>query len=425
VPRFASRGLFGLLLLWGLSALLSCEGTGAYTRLAPGTGVTGSGGATEDAASPVPANDAGAGADQAVDAGTPGGAGQSGAATGGMGVTATGGRSATGGASGGAGGPGQAAGGTPGQGGTSNGTGGVKPGSGGATGTGGSAGRPGTGGSTSSGGATATGGTPASGGTPGTGAGGRAGSGGATGGSAGGGAGGGGRAGAAGGSGPVQRILSLDFVGGVSAGGAGGVSGTVPMGPTEVAGVKAAPNWNEAPGPAGSLSALVLSDGTPATGAAVTWNAPTYATGPGVYAIGYPDMPGDVRMLNGYLDPSWSAPPGAPVTVVTFSGLPTTVTSGGYDVYVYVLGSLTTATTRGFNYTIGSKTIRVTETGPLSTSPASPYPYVQAPDGGSGTYVVFHGLTGSGFALQVKPDSTGNVFRSPINGIQIVWPAGS
>jgi len=424
LPRFAYRGLFGLSLMWGLASLLSCEGNGAYTRLAP-AGVTGSGGTTEDAAPPIPANQD-AGADQAADTAAPGGAGQSGAATGGTGVTATGGHPATGGASagGGAGGPGQATGGAPGQGGTSSGTGGVKPGVGGTTGTGGSAGRPGTGGSLGSGGATGTGGH-ATGGTPGTGGGGRGGSGATGGNAAGGGAGGGGGASAAGGSSPLQRILSLDFVGGVSSGGAGGVSGTVPMGPTEVAGVKPAPNWNEAPGPAGSLSGLVLSDGTTATNAAVTWNAPTYATGPGVYAVGYPDMPGDVRMLNGYLDPSWSTPPSSPVTVVTFSNLPAAVTSGGYDVYVYVLGSLTTATTRGFNYTLGGKTIRVTEIGPLSTSPASPYPYVQAPDGGSGTYVVFRNVTGSGFALQVKPDSTGNTFRSPINGIQIVWPAGS
>jgi hypothetical protein len=267
---------------------------------------------------------------------------------------------------------------------------------------------PGTGGKSGTGGATGGGGA----------AGGRAGGPGGT-------AGPGGAGGAAGGaSGAGQRILSLDFVGGVATGGTG-VSGTVAMSPTEVAGVKPAPNWNEAPGASGSLSALVLSDGAPATGAAVTWNAPTYATGPGTYAVGYPDAPGDVRMLNGYLDPSWSSAPSSAVTVVSFSNLPAAVTTGGYDVYVYVLGSVMTTSTRGYSYTIGSKTFRVTQTGPLSTSPASPYPYAQAPDGGSGSYVLFRNVTGSGFALQVKPDSSGSVFRSPINGIQIVWPAGS
>jgi hypothetical protein len=58
-------------------------------------------------------------------------------------------------------------------------------------------------------------------------------------------------------------------------------------------------------------------------------------------------------------------------------------------------------------------------------SPASPYPYVAAPDGGAGSYIVFRNVTGTSFNLQVKPDSGGSVFRSPINGIQIVWPSGS
>jgi len=144
-----------------------------------------------------------------------------------------------------------------------------------------------------------------------------------------------------------------------------------------------------------------------------------------MYTIGYSDMPGDIRMLNGYLDPSWSAPPSSPVNVVSFSNLPTAVTAGGYDVYVYVVGRVTSASSRGYSYTIGNQTVRVTQTGPLSTSPPSPYPYVVAPDGGSGNYVVFRGLMGAGFTLQVKPDAGGTVFRSPINGIQIVWPSGS
>ncbi|HEX2657774.1 MAG TPA: hypothetical protein VHU40_05865, partial [Polyangia bacterium] len=244
-------------------------------------------------------------------------------------------------------------------------------------------------------------------------------------GSAGGGVGGAANGGAGGAAGAPPRILSLDFVGGVQMSGTGGVTGTVVMGASEVAGVKPAANWNAARGPMGSLSALVLSDGTAATGAAVSWNAPTYATGPGTYAVGYPDMVGDNRMLNGYLDPAWSSAPSSPVTVLSVSGLPSALTSGGYDVYVYVVGSVTTATTRGYNYTIGSKTIRVTQAGPISLSPASPYPYVAAPDGGSGSYVLFRNVSGAAFNLQVKPDSGGSVFRSPINGIQIVSPSGS
>ena len=361
------------------------------------------------------------------------------------GVAATGGRAATGGVAGGGGdGSGQGVAGATGHaGGATNGSGGAASGAGGATG-----GVSGVGGvSSSTGGAGGRGDGEAPGGGTGWGSGSTTGNGGATGGegdsmggqsgsagpggSAGGpggsaghgGASNGGAGGAAGGA--TQRVLSLDFVGGVSAGSAGGVSGTVPMGPTETAGAKPASNWNGAPGASGALSALVLSDGTPATGAAVSWNAPTYASGPGTYAVGYPDMPGDLRMLNGYLDPAWSGAPSSPVTVVSFSGLPSALTSGSYDVYIYVVGSVMTASTRGYSYTIATKTSRVVQTGPISTSPASPYPYVQAPDGGSGNYVLFRNVTGAAFNVQVKPDSGGSVFRSPINGIQIVWPSGS
>lgn len=405
MPRFAHRWLFGLLLSVVLCSLGSCEGGGSYTRLAPDAGVPGSGGSTGDGA--IPSGSGGAGGAHQPE----GGAGAGGTVTGGNGGTATGGSAATGGGSGTGGGA--ATGG--GAGGATHGTGGAPGGHGGtAVATGGAAGGgTGTGGKA---GATGSGGSPGTGGAAG---GSQGGSAGALGGKAGAGGAGSGAGGAA------QRILSVDFVGGVSMGAGGGVSGTVAMGRTEVAGVKPAANWNGAPGAAGSLSALLLSDGTPATGAAVSWNAPTYATGAGIFAIGYPDMPGDVRMLNGYLDPAWSTLPSSPVTVVSFTGLPPVLTTGGYDVYVYVVGSVMSAQTRGYNYNIGSKAFRVTQTGPISTSPTSPYPYVLAPDGGSGNYIVFRNVTGAAFDLQVKPDSGGPVFRSPINGIQIVWPSGS
>src|SRR5262249_32351048 len=145
-----------------------------------------------------------------------------------------------------------------------------------------------------------------------------------TGGAGGGGAGGGGSA--------ALRIISVDFVGGRAA------SSGVAMGSTEVAGAKPAANWNSAVGGAGTLANLVLSDGA-ASGASVTWSPPMQTGDPGTYSIGYTDAPGDVRMMNGFLGPPWAAIPATGATLLTVSGLPASIASGSYDVYVYVLGS--------------------------------------------------------------------------------------
>lgn len=408
MTRLADRRLPLLLLLAAVSGFGACESARSYTRLGTDASLPGSGGTTEDSGSPTRPDEGDAGAQAGGGGGdTPVGVGgAAGGSTGTGGRSGTGGSPATGGAGGGAG---------QGAAGALGGHGGRTPGTGGIAGS-------------STGGR---GGAIGSGGNPGSGSGGTTATGGAAGGSTGGSAGGAGGRGASGGAssggagGAAQRILSLDFIGGMSMGGVGGVSGTVQMAPSEIAGVKPAANWNGAPGPTGSLTALLLSDGTTASGASVSWNAPTNATGAGVFALGYADMPGDIRMLNGYLDPAWSAVPSSPTTVVTFSDLPATVTAGGYDVYVYVVGSIMSTQTRGYNYALGTAAFHVTQTGPTSTSPPSPYPYVLAPDGGSGNYVVFRNVMGSTFSLQVKPDAGGSVLRSPINGMQIVWPSGS
>jgi hypothetical protein len=297
-----------------------------------------------------------------------------------------------------------------GNGGRSTSSGGV--GSGGVGSGGVSSGSAGGGGSTGTGGAAATGGagmgggpTAATGGAGGNGVGGR---------------GSGGNAGTAG-----QRILSIDFVGGEASGGAGGLTGTVPMGPSESAGVKPAKNWNSAAGPMGTLSSLVMADSSVATGATATWNAPTYSGAAGVWRIGYTDAPGDVRMMNGCLNPSWTSQTSGAVTVFTMSNLPTTVTTGGYDVYVYVLGGIPNSETRMYQYTIGTTTFNVNQVGPTPTTAASPYPYVLAPDKGSGNYIVFKQVSGASFTLTVRAGNSSGTFRSPINGIQLVWPTGS
>jgi hypothetical protein len=226
------------------------------------------------------------------------------------------------------------------------------------------------------------------------------------------------------GTGPV--VHSIDFIGGrTQMGGAGGAGGAMvvaapAMAATEVAGVKPVAHWNGAANIMGTLPNLQLADGT-ATTASVTWMSPSMGTNPGEWTVGFADMPGDTRMMNGYLDPVISSMP----AVVTVSGLPASIAGGGYDVYVYVTGDLGTSTvTRTYNYAIGTATFAVTQTGPAPTSFTG---FMPAPAGGAGNYVVFRNVTGASFTLTATPGNpgTGSNMRAPVNGLQIVAPTGS
>jgi len=129
-------------------------------------------------------------------------------------------------------------------------------------------------------------------------------------------------------------------------------------------------------------------------------------------------------MMNGCLNPAWSSAPASPVSVLSVKSLPTALTTGGYDVYVYVLGGIPSET-RGYEYTIGTTTIHVTQVGPTPAA-TTPYAFTLAPDNGSGSYIVFRNLTTATFDLLVKSGTqTSNQYRSPVNGIQIVSPSGS
>lgn len=391
-PRNGSALAVALVILSGgwLFFVGGCDPEAAYTRLAGIGGETGGGGQGE-----AP------GSGGTVTPGTGGHVG-----TGGTGAVGTGGMIvATGGAAGGKGGS------TP-----SGGAGGNAPGTGGAAGGGGGGGTVvGSGGM--GGGGTATGGA----GGHITGTGGVATGGVGTGGVATGGAGGGGKGGAAGGAGgtAAPRIISIDFVGGKVS------NGTVtptPMGATEMAGVKPATHWNEASGASSTaaLTPLVQSDGTSLTGSGVTWSSPgdpnNLTNNPGVFSVGFTDAAGDTRMMNGYLDPASGSTPAATVTV---SGL-----SGTYDVYVYFMASLQSGVTRTHKVAIGSASVTVSQTGPTSTTFPG-YTQVTA-TGGTGNYYIFKGVTGATFTLtSTAVTASDSAFRAPVNGIQIVWPAGS
>ena len=204
-------------------------------------------------------------------------------------------------------------------------------------------------------------------------------------------------------------IISIDFVGGGA-----GVAGVV-MDSSEAAGVKPATHWNSAASNTGALSSLALTDGTTSS-ASATWNSPVVSgLTTGTWSLFIADSPGDVRMMNGYLDPGSTASP----ATVTVSNLPSPMSSG-YDVYVYCFGDSSTDK-RTYGYTIGSTTHTVTQTGQNNhTFPG----YTLAPEAGAGSYVVFRNVTGVSFTLTATPVSgTAGMVRAPVNGIQIVYPS--
>jgi len=261
-------------------------------------------------------------------------------------------------------------------------------------------------------------------GVTGTGGGGRGGLGGASEGVAGGGGGvTGGRGGAAGGpggaggaggmAGAPQVIASIDFVGGTPAtGGRGGATITPApvMEATEIAGVKAAPNWNAATGREGHRANLVQSNGV-ATTASVSWSA---SDDPGVGTYPYTDMAGNVRMMNGYLDA------GTGTATITVSALPAAFTGAGYDVYVYVARGNALTGLRTFELAIATTTLTAGETGPTSATFSG---FTLAPaTGGEGNYVIFRNLRSASFTLTANP---GTGMHAPVNGLQIVSPSGS
>ena len=237
---------------------------------------------------------------------------------------------------------------------------------------------------------------------------------GGTGGTGGAGTGGAGTGGAGTGGATGPMIISVRFVGGRT----GGVPGIVAMDPNDVAGVKQARNWNSASGNQGSLSSLLFADGSTATSASVGWSASD------TWTVGFTDTAtsSDSRMMSGYLDPRATALPATPATInVT---LPNSM-SGAYDVYVYCYSNIETRT-RTYRYAIGTTPRTWTQQGPSSTT----FPgYNQAPEGGTGnySYVRFQNVTGSTFTLTATPVAAtgGASYRAPVNGIQIVYPAGS
>ncbi len=192
---------------------------------------------------------------------------------------------------------------------------------------------------------------------------------------------------------PGAGVVGIDFVG-----------DGVAMAAVEVAGFDAKPNWNQAFGADGDALALVDESGV-AVGATLAWSAPAVA------ATGIADLPGDFRMMDGYLDAA------ADAATVTVAGLPDD--PGGYFVYVYVDGD-NGATPRSGIYAIEgagtpARSVEVVDAADTDFDGA----YVRA-DGTAGNVAAFF-VGGTGFTLTATPGATSTgVPHAPVNGIQIV-----
>jgi hypothetical protein len=195
---------------------------------------------------------------------------------------------------------------------------------------------------------------------------------------------------------PAVNGISVDFVGSAT-----------PMSSTEVAGVVPLSNWNEAEG-AKSSSALSLVDETgAATTATITWSADDGWIQP------ITDQPGNVRMMEGYLDNG-----DEDTTTITVSGLPSN--PSGYTIYVYAQGASSNSTNTGI-YQISGAGITTTSTA-LTYNSNFNGTFTQATANNPiGNYVVFTIPNVGGFTLSAIPSTASSGYeRAPVNGVQIV-----
>ncbi len=196
----------------------------------------------------------------------------------------------------------------------------------------------------------------------------------------------------------------------------------------DTAGVLVQANWNNLPTLAGGPSPVVADalGVAKATTATVSWTgANTWSsTGSrGEYNNGFSGN--DRILMTGYLDTG-----AASTTQVTVNGLPSNLTSQGYDVCVYLLGGYGG---RGGGYritdTAGTTLKDYVNAAYIANASEAPQGWVQvAPTAGSwapGNFIVFSNLTASSIIVEATTenghgyDAGGTTYRAPINAIQL------
>jgi endoglucanase len=212
------------------------------------------------------------------------------------------------------------------------------------------------------------------------------------------------------------QSISINFVG-----------KTIPMSPTEIAGIVPLSNWNQANGNSGTLPQLMNEQGV-ATSTIVQW------TSHNTYYLNIPDTPGNFRMMRGYQDNTNTVP-----TTIEVSGLPHSMHR--FNVVIYFDDANTAAdgiccggATRSSNCRI-----QTTLNGKSLSGCGEPLKegtiisgvdfktanfigiFTQTSGDANGNYVVFPDCVGDGFRLlPVHGGSTDSYYRAPVNGMQIL-----
>ena len=176
------------------------------------------------------------------------------------------------------------------------------------------------------------------------------------------------------------------------------------MASSEVAGVVAQSNWNNASGTMSVTPLALLNQAGASSGATVTW------TTNGIWILPITDSAGNNRMMRGYLDTVGGT------TTVTVAGLPSN--AGGYNVYVYADGDNGSSARTGAYQISGTgittTSLKLTDVANTNFSGT----FTQA-NNSSGNYVMFT-ITATGFTITATPGaSTDSYPRAPLNAIQI------
>jgi len=179
------------------------------------------------------------------------------------------------------------------------------------------------------------------------------------------------------------------------------------MGSSEVAGVVALSNWNDASGATSSAPLALVDQNGNATTANVSW------TSDDVWDQPITDQAGNNRLMKGYLDNG-----NQDTTTVTVSGLASD--PNGFTIYVYAQGASNNSSNTGI--------YQISGTGITTTSASLTYnsnfngAFTQATTSNPvGNYVVLTIPNVSSFTLSAIPSTASSPYkRAPVNGIQIV-----
>lgn len=190
-------------------------------------------------------------------------------------------------------------------------------------------------------------------------------------------------------------------------------------------------NWNNLAGSKGTnVSKLVadLSGASVASTATVSWDSNNTWASAGIGEENNKFSGGDRTIFTGYLDTTASS-----TTAITIKGLPTNLTSKGYDAVIFMMGGVPN---KGGGYRVrdaasGAVLKDYVLIGGVTNTSSYIKASATAPGSAAntGNYVVFSGLNAASIIIEASTAGGlgfgGSAFRAPINAVQLVSPASA